>query len=121
MSDIDLAISHCKTLESLLERGLGASGRGLHEKVSSVESRLPRELVRKLRLVATVRNKVVHEADYKNIDDRKAFLAACRDAERELKKMAGGGGGRVGMILTVVAALLILAGAAVVYRFLHLR
>ncbi len=83
MSDIDLAVGSCKRLESLLEKKLGASGRGLHEKVSSVEGKLPRELVRKLRLVATVRNKVVHEADYQNIDNRKDFVRACKDAERE--------------------------------------
>jgi hypothetical protein len=85
MSDIDLAVSRSKRLEQLLEQKLGASGKGLHQKASSVESRLAPELLRELRLVATVRNKIVHENDYQKIDDRAGFLRACDDAERRLK------------------------------------
>ena len=51
MSDIDLAVTRSRKLEQMLERDFGASGRGLHEKTSSVEARLPDDLVRKLRLV----------------------------------------------------------------------
>jgi hypothetical protein len=88
MSDIELAITRVKALESLLEQALGATGKGLHEKVSSVQARLSPPLVKKLRFVATVRNKIVHEADYKQIDDRDGFLRACDEAEAELKAMA---------------------------------
>jgi hypothetical protein len=116
MSDIDLAVTNSKRLESLLEKKLGATGKGLHEKVSSVESRLPRELVRNLRLVATVRNKIVHESDYKSIDDRNAFLKASKQAEHELKAMGGGGSsgtkilviGIIVLIIVIVAAFLLL-------------
>jgi hypothetical protein len=87
MSDIDLAVSRSRKLEQMLEHGFGARGRGLHEKISSVEERLPRELVRKLRLVATVRNKVVHEDG--GIDDRARFVAAAEEAERELRARLG--------------------------------
>jgi hypothetical protein len=61
-SSIELAIRYCKQIESLLEQQFAAEGRGLHEKVSSVEdviSRRPR--ASKLRWIATLRNKVVHE------------------------------------------------------------
>jgi t-SNARE complex subunit (syntaxin) len=105
MSDIDLAVSHCKNLESLLEKNLGATGRGLHEKISSVENRLPHELVRKLRLVATVRNKIVHEADYTAIDDKKKFLAACKDSQRQLAAMGSGGKSRWKYLALVVVIL----------------
>ncbi len=87
MSDIELAITRVKALESLLEQALGATGKGLHEKVTSVQNRLPQPLVRKLRFAATVRNKIVHEADYKQIDDRDGFVRACDEAEGELRAM----------------------------------
>jgi hypothetical protein len=120
MSDIDLAVSHCKTLESLLEKKLGATGRGLHEKVSSVESRLPHELVRKLRLVATVRNKIVHEADYTSIDDRKRFLTACKESERELKTLGGAGKSRRPIIITASVVVLIIM-LVVLYKIMTWR
>lgn len=87
MSDIELAVSRVKALESLLEQALGATGKGLHEKVSSVQDRLAPALVKKLRFVATVRNKIVHEADYQRIDDREGFARACDEAEAELNAL----------------------------------
>src|SRR3954462_8234344 len=87
MSDIELAITRVKALESLLEQALGAAGKGLHEKVTSVQAKLPPALVKKLRFVATMRNKIVHESDYQQIDDRDGFLRACDDAEAELRAM----------------------------------
>ena len=86
MSDIELAVTRTKALESLLER-LGAAGRGLHEKVSSVQQKLAPALVKKLRFVATVRNKIVHDSDYARIDDRDGFLRACDEAEAELNAL----------------------------------
>lgn len=87
MSDIELAITRVKALESLLEQVLGATGKGLHEKVTSAQDKLPQPLVRKLRFVATVRNKIVHESNYQQIDDRNGFLRACDEAEAELRAM----------------------------------
>src|SRR6478672_5344497 len=87
MSDIELAITRVKGLESLLEQALGATGKGLHEKVTSVQGKLPQPLVKKLRFVATVRNKIVHETSYQQIDDRDGFVRACDEAEAELKAM----------------------------------
>ena len=87
MSDIELAVTRTKALEALLEQALGATGKGLHEKVSSVEPRLAPALVKKLRFVATVRNKIVHDSDYAKIDDRGGFVRACDEAEAELDAM----------------------------------
>lgn len=50
-----------QTLEQLLEKRFGAQGRGLHEKISSVETKLPEIIQRKARYVATIRNKATHE------------------------------------------------------------
>jgi len=63
MVSIEVAVKASRRLESLLEAKFGATGRGLHEKLTSVESRIPEELRRSIRWVATVRNKVVHEDD----------------------------------------------------------
>ena len=87
MSDIELAVTRTKALEALLEQTLGATGKGLHEKVSSVEPRLAPALVKELRFVATVRNKIVHDSDYAKIDDRDGFVRACDEAEAELNAL----------------------------------
>lgn len=86
MSDIELAVSRVKSLESLLVM-IGASGKGLHEKVTSVQDNLPAPLVKKLRFIATLRNKIVHESDYRQIEDRDGFLRACNEAEAELRAL----------------------------------
>jgi hypothetical protein len=81
---IEIAVRFSKQIESLLEQQLHAEGRGLHEKVTSVESLLSQELVRKLRWIATVRNKVVHEADF-DIENPTEFRESCEQAIAQLK------------------------------------
>ena len=61
MIPIEVAVKGSKRLEGLLEKRFGATGRGLHEKLTSVEARIPEEVRRSIRWVATIRNKVVHE------------------------------------------------------------
>ena len=85
MTDIELVITRTKALESLLEQGLGAIGKGLHEKTTSVQDKLSPALVKKLRFIATLRNKLVHEASYQKLDDRPGYERACEEAERELR------------------------------------
>jgi hypothetical protein len=104
-SDLDLAVRRAKEFESRLERRFDARGRGLHEKIDSVRDDLPPAVVRDLRLVATVRNRIVHESSYQRIEGRGEFLAACRRARRALE-------GRVRrrlwwMILPAAAALIV--------------
>ena len=117
MSDIDLAVTKSRRLEQMLERSFGASGRGLHEKTSSVEDRLPDQLVRKLRLVATVRNKVVHEEG--SIDDRRRFLAAAKEAERELKRLSRGRRPGWRLVRWILAALILLVAAIALFTLLR--
>ena len=116
MSDIDLAVTRSRRLEQMLERDFGASGRGLHEKTSSVEGRLPDQVVRRLRLVATVRNKVVHEEG--PMDDRRRFVESADEAERELKRLARGRKPGRRVIALVAAVFLLAAIAAVAWWFL---
>lgn len=87
MSDYELVIKRCKRLEALLEERLGAQGRGLHEKVSSIQSQLPQPLVRKLRFVATVRNRLIHEVTIDRLDDPEGFQRACDDAEQMIASL----------------------------------
>jgi hypothetical protein len=87
MSHYEVVIGRCKKLERVLEEGLGAEGRGLHEKVTSVQGRLPPALVKRLRFIATVRNKLVHETSGDKIDDLAGYKQACDLAEKELKTL----------------------------------
>ncbi len=63
-NSIEIAVRQSKRLETLLEERLGATGKGLHEKLSSVENQLPSQIVKTVRWIASVRNAAVHEADY---------------------------------------------------------
>ena len=86
-SDIDLAIKTSRRLEGLLETRYGAEGRGLHEKLASVEAMLSPEALRDGRYVATMRNKVVHEDGF-SLPDRPRFMNCAAAFEKEV------GGGR---------------------------
>jgi len=79
MGEIETAIRYSKEIEGLLETRFGAEGRGLHEKASSVEHQLPSEILKKLRYIATIRNKVVHETGYQ-IDNFENFVSSCEEA-----------------------------------------
>ncbi|MES1911680.1 MAG: hypothetical protein MHM6MM_004076 [Cercozoa sp. M6MM] len=61
-SDVHLAVSSSKELESML-RQLGAEGRGLHQQTTSLEHTLPNHVQRRLRRVAAQRNRIVHDVD----------------------------------------------------------
>lgn len=90
MSDIDLAIRSSKRIETALVRLFDARGKGLHEKLSSVEKKLPPGLTRRIRYIATIRNKLVHEHEYRKIDDRSSFKRAVRQVNRELRSLEKG-------------------------------
>jgi hypothetical protein len=61
---IGVVVTATKHLEAQLQRGFGAVGSGLNEKVTSVKAQLPRPVERKMRRLATLRNKVVHQRDF---------------------------------------------------------
>lgn len=56
-------LDYSTQIESLLV-DLGAIGRGMHEKLDSIESIISPSMVRKIRWLATIRNKAVHEANF---------------------------------------------------------
>ncbi|CAH0532309.1 hypothetical protein VST7929_00125 [Vibrio stylophorae] len=83
MSEIAMVIKRSRQIETLLRTYYHAEGRGLHSLISSCEERLPHHLVSKLRFIASVRNKVVHDAHYR-LDDKAGFMRACKQCESEL-------------------------------------
>ena len=89
-SDIELAVTTARRLESLLETRFGASGRGLHEKLASVEATLPPDALRDGRYVATMRNRVVHEDSF-SLPDRDRFLRCAQAFEKAVGGKAKSG------------------------------
>ena len=63
-------------LEQLLEKRFCASGRGLHEKLTSVQDKFPSHVCSRIRRIATLRNQAVHE----NTDLAKEKLKEVKEA-----------------------------------------
>lgn len=82
-SKVDMVVSISQRLERILEDGLGAKGKGLHQKITSVESMLPTDLIRNLRWIATMRNKTLHE-NRDTIKNRHDFQKTAAEAEIDL-------------------------------------
>jgi hypothetical protein len=74
MSDIEKVVTRTRTIEKLLRTQYHAEGKGLHQLITSCEERLPHDVIGKLRYIATIRNKIVHEEDYK-LESRSDFLS----------------------------------------------
>ena len=87
MVDLNQIVGATKRLEALLEQKFGAMGRGLHEKLSSVERHIPMDLRRKIRYLATIRNKAMHEDGYEP-ESMETYLATAREATEELEAVA---------------------------------
>lgn len=85
-SSIEIVVKHSKSIESVLTEKFSAVGKGLTEKVKSIEYDLPSELVSKIKYVAKTRNKVVHEESY-NFVNKEAFLNICSDVIEQLNTL----------------------------------
>ena len=83
-----LAILGSKILESKLEEYFHAHGKGLHEKVSSIETILPKDLIRRLRRIATIRNQIVHSVEFDHSGfDGKGYRKDFVHAQHELDQL----------------------------------
>ncbi|KAB2823934.1 DUF4145 domain-containing protein [Aliivibrio finisterrensis] len=78
MSEIDLVVKQSRKIESLLRTHYHAKGKGLHQLITSCEERLPHGTIGRLRFIATMRNKVVHEEGYK-LGDKSGFKETCKE------------------------------------------
>ncbi|MBL4829099.1 MAG: DUF4145 domain-containing protein [Aliivibrio sp.] len=83
MSDIEFVIVRSRRLENLLKEHYHAEGKGLHHLISSCEERLPHDVIKKMRFIATIRNKIVHEEEYR-LDDKSRFKTVFEECEAEL-------------------------------------
>lgn len=83
MSDLKAIIDAVKGIESTLVEQFGAEGRGLHEKLTSVEAQVPSHLQRSIRYLATLRNKAMHEEGYE-IKDPEAYVRQANEARAQL-------------------------------------
>lgn len=79
-----MAVDIARRLESALTAA-GATGKGLHEKTTSIEGMLPAPAVRKLRFIASVRNKIVHEDTVLSDAEFSAFTESGKLAMEELE------------------------------------
>ena len=61
MTPIEELITIVQNMETVLEEDYGAEGKGLHEKASSVEKQLSPEVMKRIRYIATIRNKAIHD------------------------------------------------------------
>jgi len=82
-SDIEKVVIKTRKLESLLRTQYHAEGQGLHQLITSCETRLPHEVIPKLRYIATIRNKLVHEDRYA-LADRRQFFSQLDECMKEL-------------------------------------
>jgi hypothetical protein len=86
-SDIELAIKTSRRLETLLEGQLGAIGRGLHEKINSVEAHLPEVALHHVRYIATIRNATIHQDGF-SFPDRSLFIDYAQIVEQLILETA---------------------------------
>ncbi|MGF1752960.1 DUF4145 domain-containing protein [Vibrio makurazakiensis] len=104
MSDIETVVVRTRRIEKLLRLQYHAEGKGLHQLITSSEERLPHDVIGKLRFIATIRNKIVHEEDYK-LEDKKQFLSVCDECEKELTPRSGRFVWRAAILLMTVITL----------------
>ena len=75
-------------LERMLKEA-GATAAGIHDSVSEIENKLSPDCVKKLRYIASVRNKLAHGESLSEPLDLEVFDTACNEVALELKRCAG--------------------------------
>ena len=88
-NDYELVIKISKDLEYLLDTEFHANGKGLHEKINSIskEVGLSNNLIKKMRYLATIRNKLIHERGYDMIPDRNIFIKNYEESKEILNQI----------------------------------
>jgi hypothetical protein len=88
MSFIENVINECKPMESLLREHFGATGFGLGQLTKSAEENLDADLIRRLKKIARIRNRLVHEADYSHEEEHQSgFLRECQSVRTKLQAL----------------------------------
>lgn len=99
-------IEYTKKIEKLLTDKYQADGRGLHSKLTSVEGELSPALVKKIRYIATIRNKLVHEEKFQDIPDN--FIKINKDVIKELSGQKDGLWSWIIFILLLIALFIVI-------------
>jgi len=68
MSQYETVIDYTKEIETILVE-MGAEGKGLHAKVSSIKNHLDEATIKSIRFIASIRNKLLHDSDFDLTDD----------------------------------------------------
>ncbi len=82
--NIGKAVYWTKNFEALLEEIYNAEGVGLHEKVNDIQDHVNSDILKKLKYVATIRNKLAHEIDYNELEED--FEKTCKEIQQFLGK-----------------------------------
>lgn len=88
MSDIDVVVLTTKQLRQRLVNELGAQGLSFHECLDSLVGRLPGEDMRRLRFIATVRNKILNELGRDTLESRASFMQAVDQSDAGITLLA---------------------------------
>lgn len=81
-ADIAGVMTTGQLLEHLLDERVGARGKGIHEKLTSVSSAIP-ELVSHIRYLSSIRNSFAHDVNPK-IRDPQRFVKTAQDVLSDL-------------------------------------
>ncbi len=87
MSNYEIVIKYTKAIEGKLEEFFDAEGRGLTEKVRSIEGQIPDDCVKKIKYLAHIRNRVVHQDGFE-IENIDKFKFISEDVLEELEAFA---------------------------------
>lgn len=85
-SSYEIVIKKAKAIESILKNKFSAPGRGLGERIRSIEYSLPAALVKDIKKIANIRNRVAHEDGF-ILDDVQKFITMCDKAVTKLNDL----------------------------------
>lgn len=75
---VDDMIRMSTKIEGILSE-MDAEGRGLKEKLNSISDKVDEETAKKIRFIAAIRNKMVHEPDFEVDEETEAGLQRAYD------------------------------------------
>ena len=72
----------------------------MHEKITSASDELPPHLIKQMRYLATIRNKLIHDYEFNSIPDRENFIAKFEKSAGELQAIVRQKGGQSTCIIS---------------------
>lgn len=86
-NEFEMVIRASKELEFVLEEEFGSKSKGLHGKITEARRFLTSKLVRDMRYLATIRNRMVHEQGYDDLPSKEKFVATFESSAEELARI----------------------------------